>query len=309
VEVLARAVALFAHVLDVQAGPAPRAAAAQLAVEVIAIAAGQAQAGRRVARRIGRQIVHHSADGDGTVRDLARALHDLDALEALDRRMVVRRVVAVRGVRDEQSVFEKQRLRGARGVEAADADVRPQRETLLVADVDARDLAERLVHVQHLRALERASVERFHRSGDALERLGAPRHARAHDTHVLGERAARELELHVCLARQLHVLAHDREAGYERADLVTPRRDLERETSLTVRLRAFGRARAGAAQRHDGALHDAAAGIHDHARQVRRLRRRRTGQDEEAAHPRGHPARAPHRISFSEDRRSATGRC
>ena len=145
VHVVARAVGFLVRAVRDEASLAE--GVAHLAVdlaEVLVAERGDEPAGA-VARHRRRDVVDHRADCVRSVSDLPRPLQDLDALEALDRRVVVRRVVAVRGIGDWNAVFEQQHLARTGRVKAADAEVRPQAESFLVAREHSGHFAHRFV--------------------------------------------------------------------------------------------------------------------------------------------------------------------
>ena len=115
-------------------------------------------------------------------------------LETVDRRVVVGRVVTVRRVRQQDAVFEEQHLVRARRIQTADADVRPQAESLLVAHVHTRHFSERLVGRHHAALLERLAVDDVDRSGQTTQPLVAAGDLAGDDDDVLGQAADAQLK-------------------------------------------------------------------------------------------------------------------
>ncbi len=239
VHVLARAVALLVHQVEQQPGASPGRAAAAVQVGVAAVAGGRAQRQGGSRRRRGRQVVHDAADRHRTEGHLPGPLQHLDAVEALDRRVVVGGVVAVRRVGQRQPVLEQQQLARARRVQPAQADVGSQAETLLVARDDAGRLAQRLGRAQHVRPLERLRSEHVARARDAPERLGSARDSRPEHGHLLREDAGAEPDAYFDRLRELeHELpALDGEArALDRQLVGTRERGLEVEAPRGVGL-------------------------------------------------------------------------
>ena len=106
----------------------------------VVIAQGRDQLSRRLVRHGRGDVVDDAADRVRPEQDLARALEHLDVVEALDGRVIVGGVVAVRRVGERNAVLEQQDLARARRVQAADAEVRAQPEAFLVARKDAGTL-------------------------------------------------------------------------------------------------------------------------------------------------------------------------
>jgi hypothetical protein len=148
--VLARGVALAAHRIEQKAATAD----VDVHVAPAAVAGGELRVAGEFLRRRGRDVVDHAADGLRPEAQHAHALEHLHPRVAVERRVVVTRVVAVGCVRRRDAVLQQQHLRRARGVEAADADVGPQAETLLVAHVEARHLAQGLADGERAAAFE-----------------------------------------------------------------------------------------------------------------------------------------------------------
>ena len=169
VHVLARAVGFLPGAVQQVARAADRVAHLAVELQVVLGADRRADAACELVRDAGRDVVDEATERLRAEHDLRRALQNLDALEAVDRRVVVARVVAIGSERKEDSVLEHQQLGGAGRVEAPDAEVGSQAESFLVASEDAGDLAHRLVHREDVRFLEHRLVEHHARAGDRVE--------------------------------------------------------------------------------------------------------------------------------------------
>ena len=101
-EVIACTVALLACVVEQET----IAADAHTAVDIVAVAERALHVAPEFDRRIGRYVVDHPADGLRPEQQGARALEDFHAAIAVDRRVVVARVVAVGGIGQRDAVLE-----------------------------------------------------------------------------------------------------------------------------------------------------------------------------------------------------------
>ena len=171
--VVASAVTFLAQGVEEQARAAPRSAVAHMSADEIAGAAGEGQRSRGRERRVRRDVVDDAADRHRAIGDLARALQHLDGLESLDGGVIVGRVVAVGCVRQRQAILEEKNLARPGRIQAPDADIRAEGESLLVAHAQPGHLGQRLVQVEEATALERGPVEDVDRPGNPAQRLRA----------------------------------------------------------------------------------------------------------------------------------------
>ena len=234
----ARALALLAREVEEESGRAEGRAEIGVAVEVVAVAARERQRPGGLVGRRARDVVDDAADGLRPVENLPRPLEHLDALEAVNGRMVVGGVVAVGRVSERDAVFEEQHLGGTRRVQAANADVRPQAEALFIAHVHARHLAQRLARSEGAAQFEHLAFEHVDRAGDALDHFGNSRDAARRDDDRLGEgsRVQSEFDIATRVASNQHLLIREREAAARRAQVVCAGGELlESESSPGVR--------------------------------------------------------------------------
>ena len=182
VRVVPRAVAVLAHQVEQETV----AAELRACIEEPAVAGRQRDRTAEVLRGRRRDVVDDAADRLRAVEHLARSLQHLDAVEALDGRVVIRGVVAVGRVRQRDAVLEQRELRGPRRVQAADPDVRAQAHAFLVAGIDARDLPQRLVRREDAGRFEGVAVDRVGRSGDPVEVFLVTDDVDARRAHVVG---------------------------------------------------------------------------------------------------------------------------
>src|SRR5688572_25223911 len=113
VQILPGAVSLLSHVIDEETGSRDGGPIRTVTVEVVAIPAGQRQRAGWLDRWSRSQVVDGTADGLRSVRDLRTSLEDLESLEAVDRRVVVRGVVTVRRVGQRNAVLHQEDFRRA----------------------------------------------------------------------------------------------------------------------------------------------------------------------------------------------------
>src|SRR5687768_9779164 len=106
-----------------------------------------------------RDVVDQPGDRLWPITDLRAAFEHLDAIEALDRRVVIGRIVAIGRVRQWNAIFEEEHLIRPGRIQATYTDVRPQAEPLFVSDIEAGDLAQRLVRRHHICLIERVAID------------------------------------------------------------------------------------------------------------------------------------------------------
>ena len=167
VDVVARAVAFFVAGTDPPTGTGAIEPIAdideQVAQTVVTAAGGDARF--EILRCPRRDVVDQSADGLRAERDLTRILQHLDALETLEGRMVVARVVPIGRETERQAVLEQQHLGRACRVQTTDADVGAQTEPLFITRVHAGHLAQRFVHGEGPRFAQRLGVDHLRAAG------------------------------------------------------------------------------------------------------------------------------------------------
>ena len=205
-----------------------------MAIDERAVAGLERRESAAALGRCRRHVVDHPADRRRAVGNLARAFQHLDALDALDGRVVVRGVVAIRRKRQGHAVLEQQHLRRPRGVEAADADVGSQPEPLFVAHVDAADLAQRLVDGEDVGGRQRLCVEYLNRAWQAAQFVWYAGQACGPDRHRFrdGCRCERDGDL---VWRRRHIECRSAEAAERHHEAVVALQQLaSREAPVAI---------------------------------------------------------------------------
>src|SRR5687767_5659477 len=194
VQILAGAVSLLPHVIDQETGSSDRGPVRTMAIEVVAISARQRQRAGRPDGWLRSEVVDGTADGLRSIRDLRAALEDFEPLEAVDRRMVVGRVVTVRRVGQRNAVLHQKDFRRAGRIEAANADVRPQTETLLIANVQSRNFPKRLARRHDGALFQYFAVKDRDGSRKAAQPVVTAGHLAGRDNDVLRQVADAQLK-------------------------------------------------------------------------------------------------------------------
>ena len=169
VHVVASAVAFLVQQVEPEGKKFELVAEGHLATAIGAIATVEPEGQQPIVRGIGRQVVDDAAGGGRSKSDLAGTFDHLDAGETFDRRMVIGGVVAIRRKGQKNAVFQHQDLGAAGGVDAAQADIGPQRETFLVAGKKAGNLAQGFVELRDLGTLQVEEIDPVVRAGQTCE--------------------------------------------------------------------------------------------------------------------------------------------
>jgi hypothetical protein len=168
-----RGVYLGMGVIDQVSALPPRAAVIEVRVEVIQIAAPHLKVAFWLGRRHARNKVHDAADGLRAVEELPAAFQHLDAIESEDRRKVVRGRVAIRHEHDRHAVLHDVHFSAAGRVQAANADIGSEADSVLIPDMDARDFAQRFIDRQPVVLFDALAGHDLSRSRDMVQRFRA----------------------------------------------------------------------------------------------------------------------------------------
>ena len=130
----------------------------QMAVQVTTRTTCETNEAAEFTLRLRCDVVDHTTRRLRAEADHLTALADLDRFIAINGRVVIAGVVAIRGERQGQPVFQQQGLGRSRRVQSPHSDVGTQSHALFLAHMDARHFAQGFIDIEHTAFFQRARI-------------------------------------------------------------------------------------------------------------------------------------------------------